>query len=257
MPAPAVVFDDTATTHQFIDAQHAIGDTLRDINGVAARLQPVAYNVNGKRLPDQHFTFLVGDTTSSLVITDSGYVIALKGRATGVPIIAKLAGLPDVQTLIYITSRPDSVEPVAASLDTIRIFPSDTALRTPEGLVRVLHDTLAGTTTTTVPVSRYVVELTLVDSAPTLAKSVRFVTPALRLTAIDTTDASGIAGRVLRVEPKAGLVAGLRPDSVVVTATVRYRGRVVGGAPKRVVIPVCLGQPASTGTARVCVAPTS
>jgi hypothetical protein len=254
LPAPAVVFDDTATTHEFIDVQHAVGDTMRDINGVATPLRPIAYNVRGKRLPDQPFTYLVSDTTASLVVTAEGYVIALKGRPTAVPVIAKLPGLPDVQTLIYITSRPDSVEPVAASLDTVRIFPTDSALRTPEGLVRVLHDTVQGTTAATVPVGRYLVELAIVNAAPTLAESVSFVTPAPRQTSIDTTDASGIAGRVVRVKPRTGLAAGLKPDSIVVTATVRYRGRVVGNAAKRVVIPVCLGQPASTGTGRVCVA---
>ena len=50
---------------------------------------------------------------------------------------------------------------------------------------------------------------------------------------VDTSDASGLTARGLRVHP-AGLIGN--PDSVIVEATARYKGAQVRGSPVRFVL---------------------
>jgi hypothetical protein len=52
---------------------------------------------------------------------------------------------------------------------------------------------------------------------------------------VDTTDASGIAGRKIRLHPL-GLTSGTEVDSIVVNATAKYRGAPVPGSPVRLVL---------------------
>jgi hypothetical protein len=50
---------------------------------------------------------------------------------------------------------------------------------------------------------------------------------------VDTTDAAGVAGRAVRIRPLY-LLADV--DSVIVNATVKYRGAPITGSPVRLVV---------------------
>jgi hypothetical protein len=59
------------------------------------------------------------------------------------------------------------------------------------------------------------------------------VNDAGKASVVDTTDATGIAGRMIRVHP---LLLTSTVDSIVVNATAKYRGVQVNGSPVRLVL---------------------
>jgi hypothetical protein len=84
-------------------------------------------------------------------------------------------------------------------------------------------------------VTSYIVSFAIVQqSDPQLGQ---LVNDAGRPSIVDTTDASGIAGRAIRLHPLF-LASGTTVDSIIVNATAKYRGALVSGSPVRLVLVV-------------------
>jgi len=82
-------------------------------------------------------------------------------------------------------------------------------------------------------VKSYIVSFAIVaQSNPQLGE---LVNDAGKASVVDTTDASGIAGRKIRLHPLF-LSSGTAVDSIVVNATAKYRGTQVNGSPVRLVL---------------------
>jgi len=82
-------------------------------------------------------------------------------------------------------------------------------------------------------VKSYIVSFAIVaQSDPQLGE---LVNDAGKPSVVDTTDASGIAGRKIRLHPLF-LSSGTAVDSIVVNATAKYRGTQVNGSPVRLVL---------------------
>jgi len=210
LPAPSVV----------------LGDTLRDTTGVATPLRATVFNFQGEVISDAAITFSSPDR-GVRVDGPSGFVVADSLRTTPARIIASVGNLQSLLRL-DVSLRPDTVAP-SPGRDSLSYSLIDTTLNVSRSLnVRVLHGVTADSA-----VGSYLVSFAVTSAGDgTLA---RLVNDAGRTSRVDTTDASGIAGRKIRLDPArlASLV-----DSVIVQATVKHRGAQIRGSPVRLVLRV-------------------
>jgi hypothetical protein len=208
LPAPAVV----------------LGDTLRDSLGVASPVEVNAFNFQGDSIiaPDVRF-FAVDrgiqvDSLTGIVTGDS--------VRTGARILATLDGLSGTVT-IAVTPRPDSI---AGSNDRDSLFyalaDTTTHRSAPMG-VKVLHVETGSAT----PVPSWIVSFRIVSPADTAIA--HLVNDAGGRSSVDTTDATGVGAR--RIKLDVTRLTALE-DSVIVEATVKYRGVNVRGSPARLVL---------------------
>lgn len=220
------------------------GDTLRDpTTGAIVPLNARAYNSKGDTIANAPFTYFVRDTGNPVTVVDGNYLVAALGRrTTAVTLIASLNGLQLTRT-IEVVPRPDAIEQVSTGGPQLTLrTPDDFSNVSDDSLtLRVMHDSLG---VDSVPVRSWIVRYTVDDSGATLADSVRIVgattsgtTASAAASPLDTTDASGLASRRVRVFAKANAVAGTF-DTVVVSARVTYRGVDVRGSPMRFVVPI-------------------
>jgi hypothetical protein len=148
---------------------------------------------------------------------------------------------------VVVTTKPDSMDREGLTapsvftttlLDTGRVGAASNTSTSLNATVRHLV-----TATTTNPVNAWPVRFELLSPAnPTndTTKSVYLVDDQGRASTLDTTDASGLAGRKVRVRAAQFPAAGVT-DSVIVRATATYRGVVLKGAPVRIALPVKRG----------------
>lgn len=209
-----------------------LGDTLRDTAGVARRLSATVFNFQGDIIPGAPVVFASPDRGIRINPT-TGFVIGDSLRATPARVVATIAGLQAVLPL-DITLRPDTV--VASNgRDSLGYSLTDTTRNvSPVMSVRLLHGLLNADSS----VKSYVVSFAVTSSNS--AGLATLVNDAGRDSRVDTTDASGIAGRKLRVN--AARLSSL-VDSVIVQATVKYRGNPVRGSPVRLVLRLRPGSP--------------
>ena len=204
-----------------------VGDTLRDTTG--AIILPVvhAFNFKGGEVASAKIYF---QTPDSGVTVDSatGVIVGDSLRSTPARIVATVGKLQAIQR-INLTLRPDTVVPSNA-VDTIFFSLLDSTKDTSEVMkVKLLH----GLTTSDSVVSNYIVSFAIVsESNPNLAD---LINEAGKLSRVDTTDGSGIAGRKILVHP-VNLGSATAVDSVIVQATAKYRGQPVAGSPVRLVV---------------------
>jgi hypothetical protein len=204
------------------------GDTLRDTSGVAAPLRAVVFNSDNDEIVNApvRYAALEGVVTLDSV---SGFVVAGASPDTTARIVAYVGSLQATPLRLSVVPRPDVVEP-SGTIDTLRYSVSDTTRNVSGDLaVRVLHHGPAAA----VPVRDWIVTFALADAADSVRA--RIVGDNGRPSVLDTTSATGVAGRKVRLLP-AGLTSPR--DSVVVLARVRYRGMHVAGSPLRLVLPV-------------------
>lgn len=232
----------------------AIGDTLRDANGVATPLSAIVRNLSGDAITNAPVRYVYADAsrdTALFVDSITGIVVALKPlsngstTATGTPlarIAARVGNNLQVVRTIRVTTRPDSVDRNGAvAVDSIRVaLPDNTAgndRNTSSGLaVAVRHVETAAVT----GVQYWLVKYEISGPANSINDSTRgayLVDETGKVSNVDTTDASGLAARYVRVRPSQFPPAGT-VDSVIVLATVRYRGENVKGSPIRIKVPV-------------------
>lgn len=219
-----------------------VGDTARDSTNPAVPLRVVAFAPNGDTVRDANVEFFVLDTSGGLVLTPGGlaYGAKLSPAAKVVARVTPAHGSGALQT----DTLPLPVVPVPTRLtasttsDTIHIDPSATdTLRGNDspGLAVLLH----GPDTSVV--RRYLVRYAI-DSVPPGREGqplVRLVDEGGHPSMVDTTDLSGTASRILHLRLAAvppELLAAGAIDSVIVHASVIYRGGQVEGSPMRFVV---------------------
>lgn len=189
-----------------------IGDVLRDTLGAPEGLRARAFAADGDELPDLPFTFVA---TDSLVAIENGNQV----RADSLPGTARLyvsvPGLQSAPRSIEVIRRPDSIAPNGQEADTVRYAVPTTGSRV-DSSTTVDVVVRAGN----VPVNAVRVKFEIRRNgtvlAPTDTAIYALAGTGGRISVVDTTDGSGIAGRTLRVRATAGTVLN---DSLEVRAT--------------------------------------
>lgn len=215
------------------------GDTLRDSLGLATPLQALAYNNRGDVVGATPIQYIALDT--GVVITSEGYLIATR-RSGAVPLVADAGTIQSRPLTIVVTRRPDSAAVSGPDRDTVNYVLPDNATTnaSPALTVKVMTgDSADGTHVTTGWRVSYQAFFRGGAVAPGDTSAVYLVDGARRTT-MDTTDASGLASRSVRVRPIGITVSAV--DSVIVVARVTYRGADVRGSPLRFVIFLQPGQ---------------
>ena len=225
LPAPAIAF----------------GDTLRDLDGVAAPLTARAFNVDGDEIVGAPIEFF---SSSPTVVIDPATDVAVASADTTVRTVtirAQAGGIPSATTrTLERVFPPDTVDRAVGvapdRVDTLYFLPGDTALTGPPMVLRVLHrvedpanpDSLRGVKSWRV---RYAVAHPVGGDAA-LADTL-LVDDANRLSTVDTTAADGGAARRIRVRRPSG---GAFPDSIAVDASAWFRAAPIPGAPVRFIL---------------------
>ena len=204
-----------------------VGDTLRDTTGAVVLPTVHAFNYKGGEITSAKIYFQSPDSGVT-VDSATGVIVGDSLRSTPARIIATVGNLQAIQR-INITLRPDTIVPSNA-VDTINYSLLDSTKNSSNVMsVKLLH----GLTTADSGVSNYIVSFAIVSqSNPNLAD---LVNEAGKLSRVDTTDVSGIAGRKILVH-SVNLGTGTAVDSVIVQATARYHGQPVKGSPVRLVV---------------------
>lgn len=204
-----------------------VGDTLRDTSGAVILPTVRAFNYKGGEVTSPTIYFQSPDSGVT-VDSATGVIVGDSLRSTPARIIATVGKLQAIQR-ISLALRPDTIAPSNA-VDTINYSLFDST-KNSSGLisVKLLHGLAANDST----VNSYIVSFAIVSqSNPNLAD---LVNEAGKLSRVDTTDASGIAGRKILVHP-VNLASATTVDSVIVQATAKYRGHPVAGSPVRLVV---------------------
>ena len=211
LPAPAVV----------------LGDTLRDTIGTAAPITATVYNFQGNVIVNPPLRFQALDR-GIRIDSVTGFVIGDSLRATPVRVAVTVDGL-QATSLLDVTLRPDTIIPVRER-DSLLYSLVDTTKNISSPLaVRAYHSLTSLDST----VKSYIVSFAI--SSPADTQLAVLVNEAGKESRVDTTDANGEASRRIRLTP-ARLTA--LTDSVIVLATVKYRGAHVRGSPARIVLKV-------------------
>lgn len=208
-----------------------VNDTLRDSTGRAAPLRVVGVTAAGDTVQEVP-TWVVLDR--GLHVTPQGFVIGDSVR-TGARLVGQVGGLQSPVATLMVVPAPVQVkaEPATVAPVTWQRALGDTShVASPSLGVRVL-----GAGTPPAGVGGWIVSYTILKQPPPVGDS-----PAAylgegvnRRSTIDTTDATGLASRSLVLRPVATSTTGA--DTVVVQATVRYRGSDVPGSPLTFTVP--------------------
>ena len=206
-----------------------VGDTLRDTTGAVIRPRVHAFNFKGDEIIPAPVRFQSPD---SGVRVDSltGIVVADSLRSTPARIVATVGSLQAIQR-VDVTLRPDRMAAVNR-YDSLSYSLLDSTLNvSPMLTVKLTH----GVAPNDSAVKSYIVSFAIVSqSNPQLGQ---LVNDAGKPSVAGTTDASGIAGRAIRLHPLF-LKSATTVDSIIVNATAKYRGAPVGGSPVRLVLKV-------------------
>jgi hypothetical protein len=209
-------------------------DTLRDSVGKVAPLRVVAFDINNNVIPNVPVTFVVSSVPPGVKIDSNGIVTAFDSLQQ-VQIVGRVgARLQTTPVNLFVVTQPDLIEQSAAvdslviksSALSVKVSGLRRGTRIPVQAIIVHYQILKVNNSTNVDSTVF----TLVDDGGNPVKG----DPR---TAVDTTDAAGIASRVLISATTAGV------DSVVVTASAtNLKGALLGGSPVRFVIPVKKGR---------------
>ena len=206
-----------------------VGDTLRDTTGAVIRPTVHAFNFRGDEILPAPVRFQSPD---SGVAVDSltGILVADSLRSTPARIVATVGSLQAIQK-VDVTLRPDSLATVNG-VDSLSYSLLDTTLNvSPQLTVKLTH----GVAPNDSAVRSYIVSFAIVSqSNPQLGQ---LVNDGGKPSVVDTTDASGMAGRAIRLHPLF-LASATAVDSIVVNVTAKYRGAQVKGSPVRLVLKV-------------------
>lgn len=249
--ADVTLAPDEAATIEFINLlapAAALGDTLRDVDGVPAPVRAIVRNQQGDVLTDAVVRYTYADAArDSALFVDSlrGFVVSVRpltGSGTTARIAARVGGSLQVLRTVLVTVRPDSADRAgAAAIDTLRATLPDTGTAgATANTSRAVSVTVRHVDSLVTPVPNWLVKYELVQPANPgndSTKSVFLVNDVRGVSDLDTTDAAGVASRFVRVRTSQ-LPAETVLDSAVVRVSVTYRGRPVRGAPFRIVVPI-------------------
>jgi hypothetical protein len=204
-----------------------LGDTLRDTTGAVIVPAVHAFNFKGEEITSVPVRFQSPD---SGVVVDSitGTVFGDSLRSTSARIVASVGSLQAVQK-VDVTLRPDLLAAVTGR-DSLSYSLVDSTLNvSPKLSVKLTH----GVAPNDSAVKSYIVSFAIVSQAdPGLGT---LVNDGGKPSFVDTTDATGVAARAIRLHP-VFLVS--ETDSIIVSATARYRGIAVSGSPVRLVLKI-------------------
>jgi len=200
-----------------------VGDSLRDTTGVIAPPIVRAFNYQGEEIPAPPVRFHSPDPGIT-IDSVTGVIRGDSLRSTPARVIASVGSLQALQRVV-VTLRPDAVSAVDGR-DTLAYSLVDSTVNVSEALtVQVTH----GTPPADSAVQSYVVSFAVVSGGDPLAAE---VVNDGKISTIDTTDANGVAGRTVKIRPL--YFTGV--DSVIVNATVKFRGTPISGSPVRLVV---------------------
>ena len=202
-----------------------LGDTLRDTTGAVVRPVVHAFNFKGAEIIPAPVYFLSPDSGVT-VDSATGVIVGDSLRSTSARIVATVGRLQAIQR-VDVTLSPDLLEAVNGR-DSLQYSLIDSTLNVSHQLtVKLMH----GVAPNDSAVKSYIVSFAIVSqSNPQLGE---LVNDGGKASVVDTTDASGIAGRAIRLHP---LFLSSPVDSIVVNATAKYKGAQVGGSPVRLVL---------------------
>jgi hypothetical protein len=214
-----------------------VGDTLRDSAGAVITLDARAINVNNEVIAGAPIRFIALDTGVVSIDSTSGVIVGK--RVGSSQVIASIQGLQSERITVAVTLQPDTTY----GLDTLRrtmqlSLTSPTAATSGPLRVFVGHDTVIAGIDTTIAVPSYLVRYAIVFPADgsvsdTDTTKVVLANDLGRPSTVDTTAASGIAARAVRISTAVSVI----PDSVIVDAHVSHPDTTsVPGAPVRFVI---------------------
>ena len=205
-----------------------LGDSLRDTTGAVIHPVAHAYNFSGDEILPSPAWFQSPDSGIS-VDSATGIVVGDSLR-TAARIVATVGGLQAVQK-VDVTLRPDLIVAVD-SVDSLTYSLIDSTKNfSPTLTIKLTH----GAAPNDSVVRSYIVSFSIVSqSDPNLAE---LINERKIRSVIDTTDASGIAGRAIHLRPDL-IQSTSGVDSIVVNASARYRGDLVKGSPVRLVLKV-------------------
>lgn len=221
-----------------------VGDTLRDANGVVAPVVAVVRNTAGDVISDAPIRYLYADfNRDSALLVDSitGIVVATRAITGDARIAARVGGSLQIIRPLVVTVRPDTLEvstPIVTQLTTTLPDTGRQAasLNTSQPLTATLRNRDGSAP---VPVNGWVVRYVLrspSNASNDTTAAAFLVDDQGRASVIDTTDASGSAGRRVRV--RATVFPTGAADTIEVDVEASYRGQLVSGAPRRLRVPV-------------------
>ncbi len=203
-----------------------VGDSLRDSLGVVRGITLKAFNFSGTEVSSPPVTFRAIDR--GIRVDSVTGVVRGDSVRPAARIVATLRGLSGT-VQVAVTQKPDTVVG-SNDRDSLSYSMTDTANISNAIGVRVLTYTPAATDSS---VGSYLVSFRII-SPPDTAFA-RLVNDVGARSSLDTTDATGRAGRKIKLDVTR-LVA--LTDSVIVQATVKYRGVDLRGSPVRLVLKV-------------------
>ncbi len=229
-----------------------LGDTLRNVAGVVTPIRAIVRNGRGDIIPDAPIRYLSADfrRDSALVVdTMTGIVRAVRAATTDGRLAARVGASLQVLRTLAVTTRPDSVD--RSGQGTISLFtttlPDTGRIQANSNASPLLNVTVRhrdSVTTAYEGVNAWPVRFEIISPAnPTNDTSFAayLVDDQGRASVFDTTDASGTAGRKVRVRAQRFPSAGITTDTVVVRAIVSYKGVPLKGSPIRLALPVRRG----------------
>jgi len=201
-----------------------LGDSLRDTTGTLAAPTVRAFNYRGEEIVSPPIRFHAPDPGIS-IDSITGVISGDSLRTTPVRVVASVGSLQALQ-LLDITLRPDAVSALDGR-DTLQYSLLDTTVNISDVLtVKLIH----GQPPLDSAVRSYVISFAVVSGGnPLFAELVN----GGKASTIDTTDAGGVAGRAVRIRP---IYLSAPVDSVIVNATVKFRGTPISGSPVRLVL---------------------
>jgi hypothetical protein len=203
-----------------------VGDSLRDTLGVVRGITLKAYNFSGTEVSSPPVTFRAVDR--GIRVDSVTGIIRGDSVRPAARIVATLRGLSGT-VQVAVTQKPDTV--VASNdRDSLAYSVTDTANISNAIGVRVLTYTPAVKDSS---VGSWLVSFRIISPSDTAFA--RLVNDNGARSSVDTTDATGRAGRKIKIDIT-HLVE--LTDSVIVQAFVKYRGVNVRGSPARLVLKV-------------------
>ena len=209
----------------------AVGDTMRDSNGVVAPITVIAFDGAGNPIQATVQLFI----TDTLRFSHIGANNVLVGDSIGeTRLLGQVGSLPTPVSSIPVTYAPTKLVP-GLRPDTIRAplgADSATSLDSKPVAVRLVASNDSGS-------NKMIVHFQLLQAPP----SQNPTRPAVFLSnGVDTTDLGGNASvNVIVVSSflaDAALVGGTKVDSAIVLAIAKYKGLNVTGSPAKISVPI-------------------
>lgn len=209
------------------------GDVMRDSTGAPAPLRVTAYDGVNQPVTGLNPEFFLLDRGAHLAPID----LLVGDSLSTVRVVGAVGGLQTVPTPVFVTVAPLNVA-ASGKIDTMRVRADGDTSQNLSGPLSVAL-TGAGDTAVVGFIVRYRVA-SAPASKPGAPPTVYIADQSGRPMSNDTTDGSGKALRrraALRISS-----LGATLDSIVIEASVSYKGSLVTGSPVRLLIPMKLAQ---------------